>query len=152
MKTYEIAVERTIHAAHPKVYNLVVDMEEHRRILPKQFESLDVLEGGKGAGTVFRLNMNVMGNRSSLVMTIVEPKPGQIIQEQDKTAGVTTTWELIPIEEGRCRIRLTSEFQRKPGVAGALEQLIVKPVIRSIYRQELDNINEYATKGVVSRK
>ncbi len=147
MKTYEVTVECIIDAAHPQVYNIVIDMEEHRRILPKQFESLVVLEGGKGAGTIFRLNMNVMGNRSSLEMIISEPEPGRIVQERDEAAGVTTTWRLAPIEGSeRCRIELTSEFRSKPGIAGMLERLIVKPVIRSIYRRELYNMNEYVTK------
>lgn len=148
MKAYEVTVERMIDAAHPQVYNIVIDMEEHRRILPKQFESLDVLQGGKGEGTIFRLNMNVMGNRSSLEMTITEPEPGRIVQERDKAAGVTTTWKLTPNEgRDRCLIQLTTEFRSKPGIAGALERLITPPVIRSIYRQELNNINKYLTEG-----
>lgn len=153
MKTYEVTVKCTIDATHTKVYNIVIDMEEHRRILPKQFESLDVLKGGKGTGTVFRLNMNVMGNRSSLEMVLTEPEPGRVVLERDEKAGITTTWKLTPIEgSDRCLIELTSEFQSKPGIAGMLERLIFKPVIRSIYRQELDNINEYATKGTVSER
>lgn len=148
MKGYQVTVERTIDAAHPRVYQVVVDMEEHRHILPKQFESLDVLRGGTGAGTIFRLNMNVMGNRSSLEMTITEPVPERIVQEADEKAGVTTTWELTPLDGGkRCRIRLTSNFRGKPGFSGMMERLVTPPVIRSIYRQELDNIHDYLTVG-----
>jgi ribosome-associated toxin RatA of RatAB toxin-antitoxin module len=151
--TYEVKVEQMIHASHQQVYNIIIDMEEHRRILPKPFESLDVLQGGNGAGTVFRLKMNVMGNRSSLEMTITEPEPGRIVQERDETAGVTTTWKLTPIEgEDRCLLQLTSEFRRKPGIAGMLERILVPPMIRSIYRQELHNINEYLTTGAVTAK
>ena len=145
MKTYEVTVERMLDAGHPIVYSIVTDMEQHRRILPKQFESLEVLQGGKGVGTVFRLHMNVMGNRSSLEMTITEPEPGRIVRETDAAAGVTTTWALTPVDgEDRCRLRLTSIFRSKPGMAGMMERFIVPPVIRSIYRQELDNINRYA--------
>ncbi|WP_276357918.1 SRPBCC family protein [Cohnella caldifontis] len=144
MSTYAVTVEQLIEASHPKVYQVVTDMEEHRRILPKQFESLEVLKGGKGAGTVFRLKMNVLGNRSTLEMTISEPEPGRVIQEKDAKAGVTTTWLLTPTDGGsRCRIRLTSEFRSKPGIAGWLERFMVPPVIRSIYRQELQQINQY---------
>lgn len=152
MKTYKVTAERMIDAPHPQVYNVVIDMEEHRHILPKQFESLDVLKGGKGAGTIFRLNMNVMGNRSSLELTIAEPEPQRIILEEDKAAGVSTTWKLTPVEGGkRCLIQLTSNFRSKPGFAGLMERVIVPPVIRSIYRQELDNINEYLTTGKKSK-
>lgn len=151
MKTYAVTAERIIGATQEQVYNVVTDMEEHRKILPKQFESLEVVKGGKGAGTVFRLNMNVMGNRSSLEMTIAEPEPGRIIVERDEQAGITTTWKLTPLEDGRrCLLQLTSEFPSKPGFAGWMERLVTPPVIRSIYRQELHNIHEYLTTGAVS--
>jgi len=153
MKTYEVTVERMIDAAHPQVYNAVIDMEEHRRILPKQFESLEVLKGGKGQGTVFRLNMNVMGNRSLLEFSLTEPEPGRIVQEQDDKAGVVTIWKLSPNEKGdKCLIQLTTKFRSKPGIVGILERLFIPPVIRSIYRQELDNINEYLKIGQESEK
>ncbi len=117
MRTYEVTVERLIDASHQQVYNVVIDMEEHRRILPKPFESLDVLKGGNGEGTVFRLNMNVMGSRSSLEMTITVPEPGRIIQERDEPAGFTTTWKLTPTEGGsRCLLQLTTEFRSKTGI------------------------------------
>lgn len=143
MKTYEVTVERLISASPERTYNVIVDMDEHRRILPRQFESLEVLQGGKGAGTVIRLTMNVMGNRSTLTLALSEPEPGRVVEERDEQAGVTTTWELTPVDGGRCRIRLTSQFPVKPGLAGAMERLLVPPVIRSMYRQELDNIDRY---------
>ncbi len=96
MNFYKVSVEHRFPVSPERVYNLIIDMEEHRRILPRQFESLDVMEGGKGAGTVFRLTIHVMGSRSSLVMTLSEPEPGRIVQEQDEKAGVTTIWKLIP--------------------------------------------------------
>lgn len=143
MKHYEVSVERKIHASADRVYHVIIDMEEHRRILPKQFESLEVLEGGRGAGTVFRLTMNVMGSRSSLVMTIEEPEPGRIVREQDEAAGVTTTWELTPESGESCRLRLTSQFPYKPGFSGWVERLVTPPMIRSIYQRELENMDEY---------
>jgi len=153
MKTYQVAVDRIIDTPHQAVYKIVTDMEEHRRILPKQFESLEVLQGGSGAGTVFRLSMNVMGARSSIEMTVSEPVQGRVIRERDEAAGVTTTWTLTPSEDdGRCLIELTTEFRSKPGLAGVLERLLSPPVIRSMYRRELDNINENLTTGKAPRK
>lgn len=146
MDHYEVSVERRINASPEQIYNLIIDMEEHRRILPKQFETLEVLEGGKGAGTVFRLTMNVLGSRSSLIMTLSEPEPGRIVQEQDRSAGVTTIWELVPESEGQCLLKLTSQFPKKPGFSGWVERLVTPAVIRSIYDQELRNINEYLTQ------
>lgn len=152
MKHYEVTVERSIQASRERVYNLIIDMEEHRRILPKQFEALEVLEGGKGAGTVFRLTMKVLGTRSALVMTVSEPEAGRIVHEQDPSAGVTTIWELIPESGDRCMLRLTSRFPSKPGFSGWAERLVTSSLIRKIYRRELENMNEYLTTGSVTGK
>ncbi|KIL39701.1 hypothetical protein SD70_18245 [Gordoniibacillus kamchatkensis] len=149
MKTYQVAVSRMIDAPLQEVYKVVIDMEEHRRILPKQFESLEVLQGGNGAGTVFRLGMNVMGARQTLVMTVTEPEPGRIVRECDEAAGVTTVWTLTPSANGRqCLLKLTTDFPCKPGFAGLAERLVSPPIVRSMYRRELDNMNAYLTAGI----
>ena len=152
MNVYEVSLEHRFPTSPERVYNLIVDMEEHRRILPRQFESLDVLEGGKGAGTVFRLTINVMGSRTSLVMTLSEPEPGRIVQEQDEKAGVTTIWKLIPEPGDRCLLRLTSQFPNKPGFSGWMERIATSSMIRSIYKRELKNMEEYLTTGTVTKK
>jgi hypothetical protein len=152
MSFYEVAVEHRFPVSSDRVYNLIVDMDEHRRILPKEFESLEVLAGGKGEGTVFRLTMNVMGSRTTLVMNLTEPEPGRLVQEQDKNAGITTIWRLIPEAGGGCSLRLTSRFPRKPGPAGWVERLATSTMIRSIYKRELKNMEQYLTAGVAARK
>ena len=152
MNVYEVSVERRFQATPERVYNLIIDMEEHRRILPKQFESLDVLEGGRGAGTVFRLTMNVMGSRTSLVMTLSEPEPGRIVLEQDPAAGITTIWKLTSLPGDGCMLRLTSQFPRKPGFAGWVERFATASMIRSIYKRELENMNDYLTTGSVKNR
>jgi len=149
---YKVSVEHRFPVSPERVYNLIIDMEEHRRILPRQFESLDVMEGGKGAGTVFRLTIHVMGSRSSLVMTLSEPEPGRIVQEQDEKAGVTTIWKLIPEPGDCCVLRLTSQFPNKPGFSGWMERIATSSMIRSIYKRELKNMEEYLTTGTVTKK
>ena len=151
MTHYAVSVERRIDASPERVYNLVVDMEEHRRILPRQFESLEVLEGGKGDGTKFRLTMKVMGNRTVLEMTLSELQPGRVVQEQDIRAGITTIWELMPEADDRCTLRITSRFPDKPGFSGWVERLATSSMIRKIYRQELENINDYLTGGAAAK-
>ena len=152
MNFYKVSVEHRFPVSPERVYNLIIDMEEHRRILPRQFESLDVMEGGKGAGTVFRLTIHVMGSRSSLVMTLSEPEPGRIVQEQDEKAGVTTIWKLIPEPGDCCVLRLTSQFPNKPGFSGWMERIATSSMIRSIYKRELKNMEEYLTTGTVTKK
>lgn len=145
MTHYAVSVERRIDASPERVYNLIIDMNEHRRILPRQFESLDVLEGGKGDGTVFRLTMKVMGNRTTLEMKLSELQPGRVVQERDIQAGITTIWELTPEAGDRCTLRVTSKFPDRPGFAGWVERLATSSMIRKIYRKELENINQFLT-------
>lgn len=54
-----------MHARRNCVYAILADYREHHpRILPAAyFTSLTVEEGGIGAGTIFRAEMNVFGNR-----------------------------------------------------------------------------------------
>ncbi|MFM1652252.1 SRPBCC family protein [Brevibacillus sp. B_LB10_24] len=148
MKTYRAMVKRTIDASVETVYRVVSDMEEHRKILPKEFESFEVVQGGKGAGTVFKIVMNVLGTKTSNVMTITEPEPGRVMKEEDAAAGLVTLWTLDPLEGGRrCELKLESTFRSKPGFAGFIERLLGPVVVRSIYRREMELLQAYVTKG-----
>lgn len=146
MATYDVSVSRVIEAPPEVVYQIISDMEEHRKILPKEFESLIVEKGGKGAGTVALVQMKVMGVRTCLRLTVLEPEPGRVMKEVDKAAGVETTWTLTPRDGGRkCDLLLHTRFPGKPGLAGLIERLINPPVTRSLYRRELAILNAYAT-------
>ncbi|WP_257350664.1 SRPBCC family protein [Pseudalkalibacillus decolorationis] len=144
MKTYCVAASKMIEASPERVYQVISDMDEHRNFLPKEFESVVIEKGGIGEGTVFRLNLNVMGKRSTNVMTISEPEPGRVIIEKDAVAGITTIWTISPGQDDKhCDLQLVSEIRKKPGFAGLVERILTPYIFRSIYKRELDQLNAY---------
>ncbi|MFQ6030742.1 MAG: SRPBCC family protein, partial [Dehalococcoidia bacterium] len=71
------------------VYEVLADYQDsHPAILPrKHFIDMTVEEGGRGAGTVIRLRMKLMGRERSSRMTVTEPDPGKVLMEADAEAG-----------------------------------------------------------------
>ena len=47
MSTFQVVVSRVIDARPEAVYSVITDMEEPRRILPKEFTDLVVEKGAK---------------------------------------------------------------------------------------------------------
>jgi len=98
MDTYEIHVSKTIKADAELIYRVLSDYHnEHPRILPKPyFAATEVEQGGVGAGTVVRVQMNVMGMVSHLRLFVTEPVPGREIHEEDPAAGIKTIFTVEP--------------------------------------------------------
>lgn len=141
-----VAVTQTIDAPAEQVYAVLSDYHiGHPAILPKPyFKDLTVEQGGRGAGTVFRTNMEVMGVKRSYYMTVTEPQPGRILVEEDTNVGTRTTFTVEPIEDGRkTRLTIATDARLAPGFAGLMERLINPPVMRRIYKQEIAQIETY---------
>jgi len=150
MRTYSVVVAKVINARPEHVYRLVSDMNHHRNFLPKEFEKLEIVKGGIGAGTVTRAHMNAMGSKVVYTLTVTEPEPGRVMRETDNEAGVDTFWTFTPVEGGtRCHLHLETKFRPKPGFMGLLERLLT-PLIRGVYSRELDLLDAYAQKTPIA--
>jgi len=149
MSKYEVAVSKVIPAPADKVYPVFADyIESHPAILPKEFTGLTVSEGGYGAGTVMEVGMKVFGVKVVLNLTATEPEPGRILAEEDKEAGVYTTFSVEPINGGeQSHVTIATQFRASPGIKGAVEKLINRPVTRRIYNDELDNVAAYVQRA-----
>ena len=97
MATLNFAFERTLAAPPEVVYHCIRDYIRHHRtapdgFLPAVFTSLDVLQGGVGAGTVFRFTT---GRRAvhHPHQTVSEPEPGHVLLESGDGEGSTFTVE-----------------------------------------------------------
>lgn len=85
--------------------------------------------GGTGAGTV------VLVGRVRYRMTVSEPEPGRVLQEEDRAAGVRTLFTLTPLDGGaRTHLDITTYWTPRPGLTGLLERLVNPVVTRTIYR------------------
>lgn len=136
MKARIATASRIIHAPAPALYEIIADYRtKHPLILPKPyFLSLEVEEGGFGAGTIVRFEMRVLGRTRAFRSLITEPVPGQALLERDLESGISTGFDVAPLENGRdSQVTISTELKNQRG----LEALIARVVLQNIYRKEL---------------
>ena len=143
MKTQTATASRTINAPAEIIYNIIADYRNgHPHILPRQyFLSLDVEEGGFGAGTIVNFTMRLLGQTQSFRSIITEPQPGRLLVETDIKSQILTSFHVVPIGNGgQSRLTITTELKGKNAVEGAIAKL----VLQKVYREELELIAEAA--------
>jgi ribosome-associated toxin RatA of RatAB toxin-antitoxin module len=145
MSQINVAVSKTINAPANQVYSILADYRNHHpHILPQAyFTGLEVEEGGTGEGTVFRATLQVMGQKQSFRMRVTEPEPGRVMAENDLDTGLVTTFTVEPRGDNRSEVTIATTFQPSPGLRGLLERLITPMLLQRIYRQELQQLEEY---------
>lgn len=140
MDQYRAEESAIIEAPSHRVYDIIADYHRgHRAILPSRyFTEMNVIEGGRGAGTLVEVAMNVLGARARLQLTVSEPDPGRILQEEDVAAGVVTTFTVDPVNgASQSRVTIRTAAKTSPGLRGRMERLVSPAVTRRIYREEL---------------
>src|SRR5947209_3065649 len=103
--------ERLLDAPADVVYRCLADYTHHHRpggFLPPAFSNQQVLQGGLGAGTVIRVDLQVAGRTSTMTARISEPEPGRVLLEQGD--HVQTTFTVQP-EAGKSRVRFDTVLQ-----------------------------------------
>lgn len=150
MGYYQAEASETIVAPPDQVYAIISDYHKgHPAILPaRYFTEMTVDEGGVGEGTVTTVLMNVFGARSALKLQVTEPEPGRVLVEEDRSAGVVTTFTLDPVNGGGAtRVTIATRANTSPGLRGMVEKLMNPAITRKIYREELQQLAE-----IVQRK
>jgi hypothetical protein len=138
--------------AHPaRVYSILADYNQHHpRILPRQyFKSLEVEEGGVGAGTRIHLKMRVLGTTIEFRHIVSEPEPGRVLVESDADGGSVTTFNVDPLDSGAVSmLTITTEFTtQRRGILGRIERYLTLRTLGRIYRKELSLIAKYAQQS-----
>ena len=149
MATHEISASRHIVAPVHRVYDLIADYRNgHPRILPKPyFVSLNVEQGGYGAGTVINFQMELMGRVQSFHSTITEPEPGRVLVETDRNTGAVTTFTVDPRADGQetfVTIRTTTNVPA--GIFGKIQGWLTRQLLRPIYVKELEQLAVVASE------
>ena len=136
-----------INAPAAAIYEIIADYRtNHPRILPKSyFLSLDVEEGGFGAGTIVNFKMRLLGRTQSFRSLISESEPGRSLLEVDLNSGVSTRFDVISVEEGRSQVSISTEL--KDG--GIVEGFIARLLLQKIYRQELELLSNLVRNQAV---
>lgn len=154
MNQYELSVSRVIDAPPAAVFAVFADYHHsHAAVLPKPyFTEMTVEKGGTGAGTEITVHMSVFGAKVTYHMVVTEPEPGRVLQEEDKAAGVLTTFTVDPVNGGQAtKVTLYTRARTSPGLKGFIEKLITPPISRKIYNEELDLVAQFvATRAQVA--
>ena len=143
MKSQVPTATKDIQVPAEILYNIIADYSRmHWMILPKQyFLSLEVEEGGFGAGTIVNFAMRILGQTQSFHSLITEPEPGRLLVETDIKSGIATSFHIVPIEkEGQTRVSISTELKGR----NFLEAWIAKLVLQKIYRLELELLAQVA--------
>ena len=136
-----------IEARPEVIYGIISDYRVgHPAILPRPpFGELIVEEGGKGAGTVMRFDMKVMGKIFNYHQRVSEPEPGRLLVESDLNTDLVTTFRFEPLDGGaRTKVTITTDVSASPGFTGFMEKLFQPSIIRRIYKKELRQLADYA--------
>lgn len=147
-----VEVSQVINARPETLYAIMRDYRVgHLAVLPKPyFESMTVEEGGVGAGTVIRVKMKVMGQEFNYHMDVTEPEPGRVITETDRITGQVSTFTFEPVNGGsQTRVTIATHAKTSPGLKGVMEKLFVPSITRRIFKQELQNLADYARQKAV---
>ena len=143
-----VSASATIPARRERVYSLIANYNDgHPRILPRQFTSLVVEQGGVGAGTIIRFQMSVFGKKQTFRAAITEPDPGRVLVETDLDAnGAVTTFTVNPGgAPADSHVTISTELPVRSGVLGKIERTLSTLLLRPLYVKELENLARVAT-------
>ena len=149
MPRHQVSAEAVVDAPAGRAYAVIADYGDgHPHILPRPpFVSLDVEQGGTGAGTVIRFQMRVFGRVRTFRAAITEPEPGRVLVETDLDTGTVTTFAVVPVEDGRkSRVIITTDIGTRGGLLGRLERFLVTRLLRPVYEREIKQLGAVASQ------
>jgi len=153
---FRVAASRVIGASAAVAYGLIADYQGgHQRILPKQyFGNLRATKGGYGDGTEIAFEMYPFGMKRAAQQArarVTEPAPGRVLVETDLDRGFVTTFTVDAVSETTSRVEFVTTVPRKPGARGAIEKLITTLFLRTVYEEELEQLNRVAWEVAQTR-
>ena len=144
MELHTISATAEIAAPADRLYGLIADYHDgHQRILPKPpFVSLDVEQGGVGAGSHIRVVMRVLGRNQTFRATVAEPEPGRVLVETTDT-GMITTFSVVPHANqaaAATTVTIATTMTVRAGIVGKLQAWFFSRLLQPIYVKELAHL------------
>lgn len=140
------SVTELVRAAPHVVWDIFTDYHDaHDRVLPRPaFGKMVVERGGRGAGTVFTIELREGARTRTMRMDVTEPQPARVLMESDRDSDLVTTFTVEPSDGGRhSRVTITTRWTRG-GLRGFLERMFGPPLMRPVFRAELRNVEKLA--------
>jgi hypothetical protein len=142
MAAHQLSASALIAAPAPDVYAIIADYRAgHLDIIPKPpFVSVEVLEGGTGAGTVIRVKLKLFGKVQTYNAVVSEPEPGRVLAETNDN-GYVTSFIVEPREGGKqAYVTIATRLSGRGGILGALEHWLLNRTLRPVYLKELEQL------------
>mgnify|MGYP001194581733 CR=1 FL=1 len=144
MAKINVSAQRNIGAPAEAVYGYLADMREHHpKFLPPAFSDFQVESGGVGAGTVASFKVTAGNRTREYRMEVSEPEPGRVLQENDASSSLVTTFTVTPDGDGS-RVRIDTSWDGAGGIGGFFERMFAPRVMQGIYNDELERLDAYA--------
>jgi uncharacterized protein YndB with AHSA1/START domain len=143
MGTIHVSAEKTIAAPAETLYGYLADMSVHPRFLPEAFSDFQIESGGVGAGTVTRFKVTAGGRARDYRMEVSEPEPGRVLVESDTSSSLVTKFTVTPGGDSS-RVEISTTWDGAGGVGGFFERMFAPRVMRSIYVDELEQLDAFA--------
>jgi hypothetical protein len=153
MAVQQLTASALIEASATDVYAIIADYHEgHTLIIPRPpFVSLEVEKGGRGAGTVVRVEIKIMGKVQSYHATVSEPEPGRVLVETNDN-GYVTSFTVEPRANGsQAYVTIATDLGDRAGVPGKLERWMVTRMLRPVYIKELELLAAVAGRKASTR-
>jgi Polyketide cyclase / dehydrase and lipid transport len=153
MPLHRIAASRIIDASPERLYDLLADYREgHPRILPRpQFGALTIVEGGRGQGTIFDVEVRLLGRRRNRRGIVSEPEPGRQLVECYAGEPTVTSFIIEPMFSGQhARVTISTDTDVHRGLRGLLERRISTRLLQPLYVRELAQLAAVVTDGAAS--
>jgi hypothetical protein len=153
MAVAQITASALVSAAPERVYAILADYRpgddrvRHAHILPKPyFVSLQVIQGGVGAGTEIRFTMKLAGRMQHFHALISEPQPGNLLVETDAERGSVTSFMVEPRRQGEASwVTITTWIPVAAGLPGKIQGWLARRTLYPIYEKELALLARAAT-------
>jgi hypothetical protein len=145
-----------IEAPAAVIYELIADYRNgHPKIVPPDvFSNMQVIEGGRGAGTIVTFDATSFGRKEQMRGVVTEPEPGHILVEtypDPKTLVDETTFTVTPLSDGKSTsVKISTFMNVHNGLLGQLEKAMIIPFIEKTYQKELKRIETFAREAALS--
>ena len=151
MRQIHVKADAVLDARAADVYTAIADYRHgHPNIVPQEsFFDLQVEQGGYGAGTIHSFKFKALGVVKTFRQRVSEPEPGRVLVEQDidTPQNTTTTFTVIPVENGqKAHVEISTTMNPTPGLTGMVERMVVPMINRRVYHKELKLLEAFARK------
>jgi carbon monoxide dehydrogenase subunit G len=110
------------------------------KILSPHYSNYQVLEGGRGAGTVASWKLQATKSRVRDVKASVDVA-GHTVIEKDANSSMITNWTVAPAGPGSS-VTVKTSWQGAGGIGGFFERTFAPLGLRKIHSQVLENLKK----------